>query len=60
MSTSMTLRDIRPFVGSEVTVRTLAGSVRARMLSCTSRSVWLVSGDDDVVLDLTQVLGITH
>lgn len=43
---------LRALVGSEVCALTLAGAVEGTLLSCTSRSAWIVAGDVDHVVAL--------
>lgn len=51
----MTVPEVKTFVGSEVAVETTTGTVQGRLLSCTSRSLWLVAGEDDVMVPMTIV-----
>jgi len=44
--------EVKTFVGSEVAVETTTGTVRGTLLSCTTRSLWLVAGEDDVVVPM--------
>ncbi len=57
---SISLHDLRSLVGSEVTAETAAGSLRGTLLSCTTRSAWIVSGDIDHVVALPHLLAITR
>jgi hypothetical protein len=47
--------EVKTLVGSEVAVETTTGTVQGRLLSCTTRSLWLVAGEDDVVVPMTIV-----
>ncbi len=51
-------RQIRRLVGRPVRVRTACHTIDAVLLSCTSRSLWLVDGDVDVLVDCTQVVEV--
>jgi hypothetical protein len=46
---------VKTLVGSEVAVETTTGTVQGRLLSCTTRSLWLVAGEDDVMVLMTTV-----
>ena len=48
-------RQIRRLVGCPVRVRTAGRTIDAVLLSCTTRSLWLVADDVDVLLDCRQV-----
>ncbi len=54
----VTLHQLRAHVGAEVAVETVAGTIVGTLLSCTSRSAWLVSADVDHVVALPNVLSI--
>lgn len=43
-----------------VTVTTHHGQVTGTVLSCTRLSVWLIAGDDDVVVALDEITGLVH
>jgi len=47
--------EVKTFVGSEVAVETTAGIVQGTLLSCTNRSLWVVAGEDDVMVLMTTV-----
>jgi hypothetical protein len=47
--------EVKTLVGSEVAVETTTGTVQGRLLSCTTRSLWLVAGEDDVMVPMTIV-----
>ena len=47
--------EVKTFVGSEVAVETSTGVVHGTLLSCTTRSLWLVAGEDDVMVPMTIV-----
>ena len=55
---SVSLHDLRPLVGSEVTAETAAGHVEGTLLSCTARSAWIVTGDVDHVVALPHLQSI--
>lgn len=52
----VTLHDLRMLVGAEVTAETAGGLIEGTLLSCTSRSAWIVVGDVDHVVALPHVL----
>ena len=54
----VSLHDLRPLVGSEVAADTAGGRVEGTLLSCTSRSAWIVVGDVDHVVALPHLLAI--
>ncbi len=47
--------EVRTLVGTEVSVETTTGVVHGTLLSCTTRSLWLVAGEDDVMVPMTTV-----
>jgi hypothetical protein len=47
--------EVKTLVGSEVAVETTMGTVHGTLLSCTARSLWLVAGEDDVMVPMTSV-----
>jgi len=47
--------EVKTFVGYEVAVETTTGVVQGTLLSCTTRSLWLVTGEDDVMVPMTIV-----
>jgi len=51
-SDRVSLHDLRPLVGAEVSAMTVAGPLEGTLLSCTSRSAWIVAGDVDHVVAL--------
>lgn len=51
-SDRVSLHDLRPLVGAEVCALTVAGAVEGTLLSCTSRSAWIVADDVDHVVAL--------
>ena len=51
-SDGVTLHDLRALVGAEVCALTLGGTLEGTLLSCTSRSAWIVAGDVDHVVAL--------
>jgi len=52
---TMLTTEVRSFVGFEVDVETAAGVVHGTLLSCTQRSLWLVDGEDDLMVPLDVV-----
>jgi hypothetical protein len=54
----ISLHDLRPFVGAEVAADTYGGHLEGTLLSCTSRSLWIVVGDVDHVVALPQLRAI--
>ena len=48
----VSLHDMRMLVGIEVTAETASGLIEGTLLSCTSRSAWIVVGDVDHVVAL--------
>ncbi len=54
----VTLHELRALVGAEVAARTLAGAIEGTLLSCTTRSAWIVAGDVDHVVSLPSLLAI--
>ena len=51
-SDQVSLHDLRPLLGAEVCAVTLTGDIEGTLLSCTSRSAWIVVGDVDHVVAL--------
>ncbi|MEQ1788259.1 MAG: hypothetical protein ABL966_14500 [Acidimicrobiales bacterium] len=54
----MSLHDLRPLVGARVAAETAAGAIEGTLLSCTSRSAWIVVDDLDHVVPLPHLLSI--
>lgn len=54
----VSLHDLRLLVGSEVTAETGSGAIEGILLSCTSRSAWIVVGDVDHVVALPHLRSI--
>ena len=54
----VTLQDLRTLVGAEVQAETIGGHVEGTLLSCTTRSAWIVAGDEDHVLALPAIHSI--
>jgi len=50
--------EVRTLVGTEVDVETAAGVVHGMLLSCTTQSLWLVAGDDDLMLPIASVRSV--
>ena len=51
-SDGVSLHDLRPLVGASVAARTPTGLIEGTLLSCTSRSAWIVADDIDHVVAL--------
>lgn len=51
----VTLHDLRMLVGAEIAAETVGGLIEGTLLSCTSRSAWIVVGDVDHVVALPHV-----
>lgn len=49
---SVSRRELRALIGVDVAADTIAGPITGRLLSCTSRSAWIVAGDVDHVVAL--------
>ncbi len=52
---TMLTTEVRSLVGSEVDVETVAGVLHGMLLSCTQTSLWLVDGEDDLMVPLDLV-----
>jgi hypothetical protein len=52
------LHDVRTLIGAEVAAETVAGAVEGTLLSCTTRSAWIVAGDVDHVVALPNLFSI--
>ena len=50
--------EVRTLVGTEVDVETAAGVVRGTLLSYTQRSLWLVAGEDDLMVPIAAVRSV--
>jgi len=46
---------VRRLLGTEVDVETSAGVLHGMLVSCTTRSLWLVAGEDDLMVPLDRV-----
>ena len=55
---TMLTTEVRSLVGAEVDVETAAGVVHGTLLSCTQTSLWLVDGEDDLMVPLDLVEGV--
>jgi hypothetical protein len=55
---SVSFHDLRPLVGAEVAADTAGGPVVGKLLSCTTRSAWIVGDDIDHVVALPHLLAI--
>ncbi len=54
----VSLHDLRPLVGAQVTADTASGPVEGTLLSCTARSAWIVVGDVDHVVALPHLRAV--
>ena len=54
----VSLHDLRPLIGREVAAQTAGGAIEGTLLSCTSRSAWIVVGDVDHVVALPHLRAI--
>jgi hypothetical protein len=52
---TMLSTEMRSLVGSDVDVETARGVLHGRLLSCTHSSLWLVDGEDDLMVPLDDV-----
>ncbi len=57
-SDAISLHDLRPLVGAKVSAETAGGAIEGTLLSCTSRSAWIVVDDLDHVVPLPHLLAI--
>lgn len=57
-SEGVTLHDLRLLVGAEVAAHTSFGSLEGTLLSCTTRSAWIVVSDVDHVVALPHLRSI--
>jgi hypothetical protein len=55
---TMLSTEVRTLVGSEVDVETAAGIVHGTLLSCTTQSLWLVAGEDDLMVPIASVRSV--
>lgn len=51
---------LRSLADTDVTVTTQAGQVTGSVLSCTRTSVWLICGDDDVVIAMSDIVDVAE
>lgn len=56
----ISLHELRLLVGSEVAAVTANGALRGTLLSCTTRSAWIVCGDVDHVVALPHLRAISR
>jgi hypothetical protein len=54
----VSLHDLRPLVGSRVSADTEQGPMEGTLLSCTTRSAWIVVGDVDHVVALPHLRSV--
>ena len=57
-SDGVSLHDLRPLVGARVAAHTAGGRLEGTLLSCTSRSAWIVADDLDHVVPLPYLLAV--
>ena len=57
-SHGVTLHDLRTLIGAEVAAHTATGALEGTLLSCTTRSAWIVVGDVDHVVALPHLHAI--
>ena len=57
-SSGVSVHDLRPLVGAEVSADTAGGPVVGKLLSCTTRSAWIVGDDVDHVVALPHLRAI--
>ncbi len=51
---------LRGFIGAPVVARTTSGDIHGTLLSCTTRSAWIVVGDVDHLVALAHLCSIRH
>jgi hypothetical protein len=56
--TMLLTTEVRSLVGFDVDVETAAGVVHGRLLSCTPSTLWLVDGEDDLMVPLAAIESI--
>ena len=54
----VSVHDLRPLVGAQVALDTAGGRVEGTLLSCTTRSAWIVVGDVDHVVALPHLRAV--
>ena len=54
----VSLHDLRTLIGATVAAHTTSGDVEGTLLSCTTRSAWIVAGDVDHVVALPHLHSI--
>ena len=54
----VSLHALRPLVGAVIEAETVGGHLEGTLLSCTSRSAWIVAGDVDHVVSLPSIHSI--
>ena len=55
---TISFHDLRPLIGAEVAADTATGRVVGTLLSCTTRSAWIVGDDVDHVVALPHLHAI--
>jgi hypothetical protein len=55
---SLLTTEVRTLIGSEVDVETAAGQVHGTLLSYTAQSLWLVAGEDDLMVPISSVRSV--
>ena len=56
---AVSLHDLRSLVGASVSAQTVSGAIEGTLLSCTSRSAWIVAGDVDHMVALPSLLAVS-
>lgn len=56
----VSLHELRTLIGTEVAAQTVAGAIEGTLLSCTTRSAWIVVGDVDHVVALPHLRSINR
>ena len=54
----VSLHQLRTLVGADVAAQTRSGPIEGTLLSCTTRSAWIVVGDVDHVVALPHLQSI--
>jgi len=54
----VSLHELRTMVGADVAAQTESGPIEGTLLSCTTRSAWIVVGDVDHVVALPHLHSI--
>ena len=57
-SEHVSLHDLRRLIGAQVAAHTANGDLEGTLVSCTTRSAWIVAGDVDHVVALPHLHSI--